>query len=611
MRFGPIVWRELIVAARKPSTYAGRVGSVVVLLLVVGGLEAVAASFAWERSTIAGQHQFALRSFGALVVVLSLLAMMAVPGQVAPGIATEREKKSLDALLTTPLNGAEIVAGKFAAGMLRYATDLLAGVPFILAITFVWGIDVRLVLLTYAGLIATAFASGTLAVWASARARDARRAVGYSLLLLLAWGYLPFMSVFVLPRIWPRLGRWVAPVMSWFLDSGPVSVLMYLPGVMRRGSLAGTVGRMIAWEVSGGLILLAWTSWRFRAICRAAEDREGRRWLRKVRALSAARRPPCGDDPILWYEMYNTRGVGPIMRRVGQGIGAVFAVVFAVLICGSALPAFRELVAHGYGSLSSASERIQFNLVVRVVTGIINLVLPILIAGMAAESIAAERAKDTLPGLLTTPLTGPEILRSKVLGALWRLRVMLAILVGLWLLGLASGAVHPKGFAAAMLCQALTVWVCLALGTYGSIWSADLKQANGWVVLPVTLMAFSGFLPLMLPVGLTTILLGVASPAALSYLSLVSFENVHSATLGLPWTSLISVGIQSGEGAGAVVATCLIGWTIQVAAASVLTFLCLRDFDRAVGRPTRNTSRMGPSPQTVADTVNVPSEVSC
>ena len=139
MRFGPIVRREWIVSARKPSTSSGRMGSVLALLLVLGAIEACADSFPWDRTTVAAQNQFALRAFAALVGVLFLPALMAVPALIAPGIATERDKKSLDALLTTELSGGQIVAGKFGAGVFRYATETLAGVPLMVAVTFGWG----------------------------------------------------------------------------------------------------------------------------------------------------------------------------------------------------------------------------------------------------------------------------------------------------------------------------------------------------------------------------------------------------------------------------------------------------------------------------------------
>ncbi|MEA2632498.1 MAG: hypothetical protein QOE66_2717, partial [Chloroflexota bacterium] len=260
MAIGPIVRKELIVAARRRQTYVGRASSVVVLLLLVGSIEACAYAFGWDRATIRGQAEFTIRTFGALAGVLMLLALMVSPTEVAPGVATERDKKSLDALLTTRLNGAEIVAGKLAAGLLNHAAGLLAGVPFVALLTFAWGIDPRLVLLTYAGVAATSFAAGAIAVGASAHSRNARRAVAYSLLGLMCWVYVPLVVVLVLPKFWPTAARWVAPVGWRLLDTSPVSLLAYVIGLKRRGTLVETALRMIAWDTAGGVLLVAWTS---------------------------------------------------------------------------------------------------------------------------------------------------------------------------------------------------------------------------------------------------------------------------------------------------------------------------------------------------------------
>ena len=231
MRFGPIVWpRGLIVSARKPLSYVGEGVEAAVLLAVVGMVEACVFAFGWDRTTVAAQNQFVLWVFAALAGVVAVPALMACPSLVAPGIAAERDKKSLDALLTTRLSSAEVVAGKLAAGLLPYLAGVLAGVPVLLGVTYAWGVDVRLVVLTYAGVAATAFASGSVTVWVSAHARDARKAMGYSLLLIMVWAYFPFLSVFLLPRLWPRLAHWVSPVAFRLLDAGPMTVLMHLGG---------------------------------------------------------------------------------------------------------------------------------------------------------------------------------------------------------------------------------------------------------------------------------------------------------------------------------------------------------------------------------------------
>lgn len=623
MVIGPIVRKELIVASRRRTTYAGRATSVAVLLLVVGTIEACAYSFDWwDRSTIHGQAEFTLRAFGALAGMLLWLSLTISPTEVAPGIATERNKKSLDALLTTRLTGTEVVAGKLAAGLINHAAGLLAGVPLVALLTFAWGIDPRLVLLTYAGIAATSFAAGSMAVWASAHSRNPLRAVAHSFLLIIGWAYLPLLVALLLPIVWPSAARWVAPVSWRLLDTGPISLLAYVVGLKRRGTLVETAVRMIAWETAGGALLVAWTSLRFRAICRAAEDREGRRWLRKLRRMTAVRRPPCGDDPVLWYEKYDTRGVGPLAKRLGQLVVVSMLGVLAVVVYWYAEPAFRELARSGYGAeagsmsrlelnpfarvlvgikvptpaLPPGLARVEFNTILRWMTGTLGFLYVIVATSVGSETIVSERARDTLPGLLATPMTGAEILRAKMIGAAWRVRGWAVLVIVLWSLGLLSGAVHPVGFLATLLGLALTTWSCIAIGTYGSLRAADAKQAANVVTLPVTLALFSALAPVIMPAGLTSVFLGVLSPAWHMYLALVSFEDVRDITRPGPYAPLAALGIPSGEGFGAFAATCLVGWTAEAVAASWFTRASLVGFDAAVGRPIRSSPTLPGSP---------------
>ena len=84
--------------------------------------------------------------------------------------------------------------------------------------------------------------------------------------------------------------------------------------------------------------------------------------------------------------------------------------------------------------------------------------------GSTASSIAVEREEDTWVSLTSTPLTGWEILKGKVLGAVWAQRGFAFVPLGLWALGLATGAVHPLGLLGAVVAFAVVSWMVAALG---------------------------------------------------------------------------------------------------------------------------------------------------
>jgi hypothetical protein len=215
-------------------------------------------------------------------------------------------------------------------------------------------------------------------------------------------------------------------------------------------------------------------------------------------------------------------------------------------------------------------------MVIRVVTGLLWFCLALVGPGFAAEGIAQERARDTWLGVIATPLTGRAILHAKACGAAWRLRPLLALIGLVWVVGLASGAVHPWGVAAAVL----------ALGTLASLVSKDQEGANNRTLLPVVVLVFAPLAALASP-RLATVLPGASSPPFLGWLALFSYHDLRGATeLGL-WSSTAMMGMETGEGPARALATYLIG----VAGYAALGVVCRRRaeirFDEAVGRPVR------------------------
>jgi hypothetical protein len=90
----------------------------------------------------------------------------------------------------------------------------------------------------------------------------------------------------------------------------------------------------------------------------------------------------------------------------------------------------------------------------------------LLVALGAAAGVTAERARETWDSLTATPLCGRTILRAKAVGAVWKVRWGLLLLVVLWAAGLLTGSLHPLGLVAALLLLGVSVGFMAALGTY-------------------------------------------------------------------------------------------------------------------------------------------------
>ena len=357
-------------------------------------------------------------------------------------------------------------------------------------------------------------------------------------------------------------------------------------------------------------MLIAWAILRLRSAYRinvsgdsqsfaARLTRPGWRWWPK---------PPVGDDPILWREMNVSRS-GLLGTVIGLIISLGFVGTFAYLTFFFARPAFFEVWRHGYASGITSAEppewnlwfrlfmpdygvnspadiaRTEFNLFLRQTTPMFIVLIMLIAAAMASEGIVSERARETWDSLIATPLTAREILRSKLLAVIWRMRWLLAILFGLWMIGLVAGAIHPIGLLVSALAVAASIWLMLTFGISISIGAKDAAATTGPTSALVFAVAGSGVLPFLLPARLSSVFLGAGSPPFVSFVGLASYRDVRNAWQYQAFPFLESARLATGEGPLAVAATCLIGILIPAIAGYYLWRYSLNHFDRLIGRP--------------------------
>jgi hypothetical protein len=284
-------------------------------------------------------------------------------------------------------------------------------------------------------------------------------------------------------------------------------------------------------------------------------------------------------------------GVGGLLRLLGTLASLLVLGGIGVLTYFAGRSAFGEVLAHGYGSTGSVHSRDFFNHYLRLMTVLISLIYALTLTGFAAEGIAVERARDTWLGLIATPMDGREIIRDKELGAIWRIRGVALLLVALWTAGLVAGAIHPLGFAAALVGLGVATRFFTALGTYGALRSRDLAGASNAALLPVVLLCLSGFLTVALPVPVRTVLVGAGSFPLVEMLALASYGEVRAGLSASPSPTLEGLEISGVEGASHVALAYALGVVGAAVAALVLARLAERQFDRLIGRPWRPGTR--------------------
>ncbi len=616
MSFKPFLRRKLITSVRRGTAFSERCAAASLMAAMVVGSVLVWDWWGWDRSSVLGMASFAWTTFGLLVATQAVLVLGLVSTLVAPAIAMERDRKSLDALLATEFSSADIVVGKMMAGLLRSANSLVVVVPFLVLMTFLGGVDPRLVFLAVAGLASTALAVAALAVAVSSGARTASEAASLTVAGLLTWLYLPSLIVLLLPRVWLAAASWLVPIGFSVLDGSPIAVAVNLVGLIWRGSLVDVVVRMIAYQTLAAVVLISWAIVRLRPASRAVYDLEGRAALLRVLRARWPPRPRCGDDPVLWRELHSARAISPAMMMAHRLVNVLMIGLLAYMISWFAVPAFAELSRHGYGPMTVSPSipelnplarvlfaklsklgaapdpgqaRLEFNIVLRQATLIFDVVYIFLVAGFAAEGLAKERERETWLGLIATSLTGREILRAKRLGSIWRARRLALVMMALWLVGLLVGAVHPIGFLMAIAGLVVSCWFLAALGVSVSLWSRDRNQATGRIIVPVALCVGLGLLPFMSPGPAAAVLAANMIPFQ-AWASLLSYEDVHAMTLSIPVPQFAAIGIQGVGGARFVLAAWLITTTAQAVGAFFLARAAARGFDAAVGRPVRSIS---------------------
>ncbi len=625
----PIFHRDLIAAARERDgrrLHAERSSFAGMLLAVV--LATFGTAYYWSGGYVTNRTMAQVAHDAAGWCALfhfGIFGSILVRG--AWSIAKERDRSTLEFLLATPMTNTEIVLGKLASCLVMTFATLAAGFPAILLFHVLGGIDLRLIALCYASAVSSILFLSALAIWISVEASNIRLAYVMFLVGTLAWAIGPFSVWVFFPRFGIKMPGWLAAANGWLVLCSPIAVAYHLArGLSTGAQLSNVVARMVVLQLLGSMLLTIGAIARLRSAHRMvasgaqhARERQGRRLVWRL-----WRRPQVGDDPILWREMYTTRGNGLI-----KVLGVLFSVGLLAALASAtyhhAIPALVEVWRHGYGSGVPTdvrpefnplvrtlapnrgtnepldARRTEFNLFLRYVTSAITFFVTFLVAVSAAEIIELERRKETWNSLLATPLTARAIVQSALLAIVWRVRQPLAIQGIAWTIGLIAGAVHPLGFVLGLLNLAASVWL---FGVWGILASVRAKhQGTAAAVslnLPLLTLLFLA-LPFLLPGRFNSVLLGAGSHLFVGWMSLVSYGDVRAALHYAAYPPLEWMGIGTGEGPFLALATCVLGIVAYAAGGWCAWRYAIAHFDRLVGRPWRAAPAAASDPSDPSD----------
>jgi ABC-type transport system involved in multi-copper enzyme maturation permease subunit len=421
--------------------------------------------------------------FYTFMKVQFLALIFFTPAYAAGAISEEKERKTMEFLLATDLRSREIVLSKLLSRLGSLALLVLTGLPILSILQFMGGVDPNLVLAGFAitGLSMISLASVSILI--SVYAKKTRTAIVLSYLVLLV--YLALAS-------WTNRTPPATDVLTITFNLGNVfAVLSSLEANVAAGKdLALTVPGLVR-DYAFFHIVLA-------ILCSALAVA----WLRvlslkqyaaaSAQSLSRRRfgiRPQVGRLPVIWKEIFVEPGLR--LNWIGWLFLAGLLFLSFYLFVGSSSQLFDQVLGRPgprYGQSASRWAELRrlfdpwltitnrwtrlselFSPWVRIAGTIVASLMLVGVAVRASSAITGERDRETLDGLLTSPLDSHDILFGKWLGSLLGVRRAWLWLGLIWGIGLLTGGLHP-----ASLMLTFVAWLvyasCLAgVGLWFSI----------------------------------------------------------------------------------------------------------------------------------------------
>ena len=156
----PVLQRELLVNLRMPRAF--------VLLLIYQGVLAAVVYFAWPKEDIRLDLTDNRGAVGNLVDLVFLgqyiLASLMAPSFASTAIAGEKERKTYEMLLASPIFPESIVLGKLVAALTHLAILIFASLPIVMLSLPLGGVSFYEVIAAYVALISAVIMFGMISI---------------------------------------------------------------------------------------------------------------------------------------------------------------------------------------------------------------------------------------------------------------------------------------------------------------------------------------------------------------------------------------------------------------------------------------------------------------
>ncbi|QVL32035.1 ABC transporter permease subunit [Telmatocola sphagniphila] len=347
------------------------------------------------------------RKFNEYLLILEVgLIFLLTPIYIAGAIAEERDRKTLEFLLSTDLSSWEIIVGKLGSRLIQLASVLLVCIPVISILQMWGGVNFPLVIAAFGIALVSMFSVATASLYMTLRCTSLVRSVLWSYALIVAFHMLipllQFVGAFAFDETWsllpPASGlafMQILTVKPYLLVDQPPEFWNFLL-VFLLSNLA--IAIVCIWDSTRKLRKLAFIERPRKVVERKRANPEHRHWAD----------PPVikeGEDGLYWKEKHFT---GSQNRFIKQ-----FSLIPTWMWIAIVVTLGMVLITGFSNDISNSTPAITK------IAGLIFVFLGMMIAGMAAcASIARERQKETLVDLVMIPTDRKDILKAKWWGSL-------------------------------------------------------------------------------------------------------------------------------------------------------------------------------------------------
>lgn len=492
----PIAQREMLVQAKSPLLFRGRLFTSALLLVLATGFALV-----YRYAGVIAARQSVL-SFSFMFMIF---AVFAGASSTSDSVSREKRDGTLGFLFLSPLRPFQIALGKLIAGTISVFYALLAVLPLLSLAVIAGGVAWSEIVGFFAFTLNCLFASAAIGLYASTVSFERKKAQGRAVwIVIFFWWLLPAAAELALHFKAPL---WVASAMRALAFSsafgGPVARGVAGP---HFGWINFACVHLLGWFFIGLAIFYLPRSWQeaapkkrfslrawWKQVCYGKSDVR-----RRLRDQLLNRNPflwlASRDRTRRWFTWLFTLVLTGIFLGIPMGLGWMQQAAFAVI---------------------AASVVLQFSW-----------------SGSAGLQLLAEQEQGTMEMILSTPLTPREIMRGQLLALLRQYSgVALLVLLLLWVVAAWAFTQNPfLGIALAIvsLLFVLNLYVLFLLGMWSAVTVKDPKAASG----------NAAALCLFLPAGLVALIM--------ASLGLMNWLGAGFGFPGAPGVFLLWVLFQTG-----------------------------------------------------------------